>query len=184
VSLILENKVNRNITVTWEEINWSEVSDDNIPDPLGGFIVDGFMISHHEGMSRDELVNFHNDAKQDLNSMIDCEFCSDWLIEDSFGNWVDTDSHFFGKNKYDGINSHRHKPEKYWHHILVDIMEQYGVYEFNGLSWYSDYSVVDYKYGIERQYAVHIEWNIEPYELEMIEREIELRRKSRAFLAI
>jgi hypothetical protein len=167
----------RNITVTWEDLQWPEECDQE-PDRSGGFIIDGWREAQTDDMSTNDLIVMHERAKQDIDAMIECEFCVDRLILDNEGIWISalTKSNY-GMNRYEDEH-HIHKPEKMWYEILVDILDEYGAHEDNNGSWYSEHSTVDYKYGIERQYAVHLEWNPTEEEWYFIDREIKLRQEN------
>jgi hypothetical protein len=134
----------RYITITWDDIEWVTDDDDSEAYDVhtGGFVMPyGWHSAHTEGMSRDQLVEFHNEAKHDLDDLTD--------------------------------------DEKQWQEVLADIFEEYGCYEDNVLSWYSDYYTVDYRTGIDRQYAVHIEWDMTNEESFLLDEELRMRKESR-----
>lgn len=172
----------RNITVTWEDMWWED--DDEFSEPydvrIGGFVIDGWTATQTEDMTRDDLIAMHKRALQDLDAMIECEFCVEYLILDEDDHWVSalTKSNI-GMNRFEELH-HYHKPERLWYEIFVDILEEYGAVQSDGLSFYSEHHTRDYRLGIERQYAVHIEWNITEEESDLIDNEINLRAKNRA----
>lgn len=171
----------RYITVTWEDMWWED--DDGSPDPydvrIGGFIIDGWREEQTPDLTREDLIDMHKRALQDLDAMIECEFCVENLILDEDEHWVSslTKSNI-GMNRYEELH-HIHKPERLWHEIFVDILEDYGAYEDNGGSFYSDWTTHDYRLGIERQYVVHIEWDLTSEEANVIDKEIRLRQENR-----
>lgn len=165
----------RNISVTFEDIQWIDDGADSYDLCTGGFIVLGNMITQSSDMTRRDLLSLHKNALQNLDDMIECEHCMANLSQDYNGDWVDEFGSHFGFNFYDGANSHRHKPEKLWPEILVDIIERYGAIFNDGIAFYSEHSVVDYKLGIERQYGVHLEWNVSPEDDQLINSEFQKR---------
>jgi hypothetical protein len=168
----------RNITVTWEDLQWPSEYDQE-PDRTGGFVIDGSHQVQRDDMSTNDLIVMHNFAKQDLDAMIECEFCVEYLKQDNEGVWVSVLSNSnMGINRYDE-HHHIHKPDKLWYEILVDILDDYGAHEDNNGSWYSEHSTINYKYAIERQYAVHLEWNPTEDEWNLISNEINLRAANR-----
>jgi hypothetical protein len=172
----------RNITVTWEDISWDDVEEDQEPDRSGGFIINNWRQIQTDDMSTNDLIALHHEAKQDLDAMIECEFCVSPLILDEDEIWICALSKSnIGMNRYEEKH-HIHKPEKLWYEVLVDILEEYGAYQDNHGSWYSDYHVVDYRLGIERQYAVHLEWNPTTEEWDLINNEITARKNYRRSL--
>jgi hypothetical protein len=167
----------RNITVTWEDLEWPEEYDQE-PDRTGGFIIDSWRETQTDDMSTNDLIVMHERAKQDLDAMIECEFCVEYLKQDDEGAWVSVLSNSnMGMNRYEEKH-HIHKPEKLWYEILVDILDEYGAHEDNNGSWYSEHSIVDYRKGIDRQYAVHLEWNPTEEEWNLIDNEIKLRKEN------
>lgn len=171
----------RNITVTWEDMWWED--DDGSPNGydvrIGGFVVNGWTEQQEDNMTRDDLIEMHKRALQDLDDMIDCEFCAECLMLDDNGNWVSASTKsIIGMNRFEEIH-HYHKPERLWYEIFVDILDDYGAIESDGLRFYSEHYTRDYRLGIERQYAVHIEWDITEEESSLIDKEIRVREKNK-----
>jgi hypothetical protein len=173
------------ISVTWEDIEWLDDDPDSQEIRTGGFVVENWRSELSDNMSRREVVALHKSAQIDLDSLIDCEFCSEYLYQDYTGNWVDYLGSSKGINFYEGINAdyHTHGPDKMWYEVLVDTLEEYGAYEDNMDSYYSDYFVPDYSKNIQRQYAVHLDWNVSPDEFELIQAELKRRKENRKQLA-
>jgi hypothetical protein len=173
-------------TVTWENMWWEddEDSSESYDVHIGGFIVNGWREEQEtEFMTVDECIAGHERAKQDLDEMIDCESCAEYLELDENNNWVSVHTKsVIGMNPYEDKH-HFHKPDKLWYEIFVDVLEEYGAYEENMISYMSEYHVEDYRKGIQRQYGVHIEWDISKEEFDLIDNEIKLRAENRKRIA-
>lgn len=170
----------RNILITFDDMHFEKFDDcdDYYDVHTSGYVINNWNSEQTDDMSREELIALRDSAQIDLNTLIDCESCSHHLIMSDGGVWISVqDERSTGRNIYED-HDHRHKPDKLWHELFVDILDEYGCYEDNGLAYYSDYHTIDYAQGIDRQYCVHIDWNISEEESSMINEEINLRRKN------
>lgn len=168
----------RNVTVTWEDLRLGEEEDSDFYSTSGFVSAGGYYSEYDESFSREKIVSMINDARQDLDSMIECEFCVAPLIVNSDGEWVSALTHSnIGINRFEE-EPHIHKPQSLWYEVLVDMLYDYGALEDSNGSWYSEYFTVDYRLGIDRQYAVHLDWDPTDEEWLLIENEIKLRKQN------
>jgi hypothetical protein len=170
----------KNIVITYDDMHFEkhDDSDDYYDVHDSGYIVDGWFRQETDDMSGESLIALHESAKVDIDLLIECEHCSSNLMLDNDEHWVcNLTKNNIGMNRYEEKH-HIHKPEKLWYEVFVDLLDQYGCYETDGLRYYSDYHTVDYARGIDRQYCIHIEWDITEAEGAAIDVEIALRIKN------
>lgn len=146
----------KRIHVTYEDIWWDENGEPDLECSREG----GFVIGYTRYATSDNAEankQLYDDCEIDLEDEIECQDCASTLRWN--GNlWVDENNSISGTNQWMDYPHHIHWPEKTVYEIALDYLNEYGAFEDSGWSFYGEYSTVDYYRGIDRQYAVHFDY--------------------------
>ena len=146
----------KRVQVTYEDIWWPDPEDENY-ETEQGFVIGSYNRYPIGDLSNDEYAELRAEATRDLEDEIECFTCIAKLRWN--GNlWLDENGSISGVNQWMEYPHHAHWPEKDIYELAVDLLEDFGAIEEDyPFRWYSEFETVDYRYGIERQYAVHFD---------------------------
>lgn len=167
----------KRITITYEDLWWPGPDEDY--ETENGFVFSPWNRVATTDLNKGDFIQLKIEATRDLEDEIECRTC----VANLHWNghlWVDENDSISGVNNWMDYPHHIHWPEKTVYEIAVDALEDYGAFEDSRFSWYSEFETINYRSGIERQYAVHFDyddWN--DLDMLIINGEIDLRHQAR-----